>query len=237
MCFSATVSFGTAALLAPIGLYALRQAWTADRRYLPLAAFPLLFALQQAAEGLLWLYIGAHDASLIRTAALGFLLFVYVVWPTLVPLAAAGIETSSTLRKTFLGASLVGLATGSSIYLPLISHIDWMSVSVAQHSISYALHQPWLDPVDDWSSRAIYALFAAGPLLLSSVPGVRRFGALIVLALLLAALMYDYAFPSVWCFFAAVLSAYVMQIVRQAAAQARNGLPSPATLASVETLP
>lgn len=46
MCFSATASFASAAILIPAGIYSVNRALHGDKRYLVLAAFPLLFGIQ-----------------------------------------------------------------------------------------------------------------------------------------------------------------------------------------------
>ncbi|NBC12340.1 MAG: hypothetical protein GVY09_03165 [Gammaproteobacteria bacterium] len=45
MCFNAAASFAASAVLVPAGLHTLRIARAAGPRWLPLAAFPLLFGL------------------------------------------------------------------------------------------------------------------------------------------------------------------------------------------------
>ena len=63
MCFSATASFSAAAVLLGIGTLTLRSALASRhayrRRELPFAAIPLLFAIQQLIEGVIWLTFGA----------------------------------------------------------------------------------------------------------------------------------------------------------------------------------
>ena len=58
MCFSASASFVTAAITGAIGIVTLTR--VNEPRELPFAATPLLFALQQAVEGLLWLNLPAR---------------------------------------------------------------------------------------------------------------------------------------------------------------------------------
>ena len=59
MCFSATASFSAGAVLLGLGTLALK---TASRpRELPFAAIPLLFAIQQLSEGVIWLTF-RHEA-------------------------------------------------------------------------------------------------------------------------------------------------------------------------------
>ena len=56
MCFSATASFSAGALLLGIGTLTLRSALaTRQRHALPFAAIPMLFAMQQLIEGVIWL--------------------------------------------------------------------------------------------------------------------------------------------------------------------------------------
>ncbi len=67
MCFSATVSFSAGALLLGIGTLTLRSALAArQRRELPFATIPLLFATQQLIEGMIWLTVSA-EAPLLST--------------------------------------------------------------------------------------------------------------------------------------------------------------------------
>ena len=55
MCFSATASFSAGTLLIGVGTLTLRSALAArQRRALPFAAIPMLFAAQQLIEGVAW---------------------------------------------------------------------------------------------------------------------------------------------------------------------------------------
>ena len=53
MCFSASASFIAGTSLSAVGVAALRN--TKARSEQPLAAIPLLFGIQQLAEGVIWL--------------------------------------------------------------------------------------------------------------------------------------------------------------------------------------
>ena len=81
MCFSAEASFGAAALLVPSGAYCLRSAVRKMPRWLPLAAVPLVFGIQQCSEGLVWVGLGRDDAALTREASLVYLFFALTFWP------------------------------------------------------------------------------------------------------------------------------------------------------------
>mgnify|MGYP000091041284 FL=1 len=77
MCFSATASFAASAVLGATGIATLAK--TKDRKMLPLATIPLVFAIQQAIEGGLWLTIadGGSDAVLLSALFLFFALFAF----------------------------------------------------------------------------------------------------------------------------------------------------------------
>jgi hypothetical protein len=62
MCFSAEADFAVAAVVAPVGVATLRAA--ARPQELLLAALPLLLALHELTEGVVWLGLqGAHRAG------------------------------------------------------------------------------------------------------------------------------------------------------------------------------
>lgn len=91
MCFSAPASFVTAGITGVIGIAALVR--VRAPRELPLAAAPLLFALQQIIEGLLWLNLPlAPEGSLSAVLTFLFLFFAEAFWPLYAPIVSiAGI--------------------------------------------------------------------------------------------------------------------------------------------------
>jgi hypothetical protein len=176
-------------------------------------SFPLLFGLQQGLEGLLWLDLAcgvtSQTAGVGQGPALGFLFFAYVVWPSLVPLAAWRVEDRPRRRRLFAVAAVLGGLLGGSLYIPLIVDPDWLQVMVLQGSILYHPRLIYDPHVSREVVRAVYALIVALPLVGASNAGVRRFGMLILGSVILTALAFGYAFVSIWCFFAALLSAYL----------------------------
>jgi hypothetical protein len=85
MCFSATASFATAVVVGTIGIVAI--ALTAKPRELPLASIPLLLAVQQAAEGTLWLTLPVAPKSAVTSLMTNmYLFFALVFWPVFSPL-------------------------------------------------------------------------------------------------------------------------------------------------------
>jgi hypothetical protein len=214
MCFNAASSFVAAAALIPAGIYTLHAARDGDIRYRPLAAFPLLFGVQQALEGVLWLELLPDAAGEIGGiafgSALGFLFFAYLLWPGLVPLAAWRVEPPGLRRRLFAATAVLGGLFGGSLFLPLIINPDWLQVFIVRGSILYhpqLIYDPYIDRE---LVRAIYALIVAAPLIGSSDRMVREFGVLILASVMVSAIAFGYAFVSIWCFFAALLSAYLV---------------------------
>jgi hypothetical protein len=168
-------------------------------------------------EGVLWLglgdplgdLVGAPPPTLAPMLALGFLAFAYALWPALVPLAARSVEPRPRRRLMFGLLAIAGTAGGLFIYLPLLLNPDWLGVGILGGSILYEPKMLFDSVLSAPLGRGLYALVVLVPLLASSEPLVRRFGLLIFLSVVLSAVAYGYAFVSVWCFFAAVLSAWL----------------------------
>ena len=80
MCFSATASFTASALLVPIGVYCVKQSTHVQKPYWIIAALPLIFGIQQAFEGSVWITIESGDPSATRLSALSFMFFSHLFW-------------------------------------------------------------------------------------------------------------------------------------------------------------
>lgn len=195
MCFSATASFSVAAVTAGVGVAALRH--VTQTRELPLAAVPLLFAIQQAIEGLLWLRLGgAIGIGSVTQLATGFLIFAEVVWPAYAALAVLAVEPDRRRRQCLLALA----AGGSLLSLMLLVGVlgDPPAVAIRGHSIEYASEVNALS----WQ-QVPYLVLTGAPLLLSSHRAVQAFGGVVLAGFAASAYAYVATFISVWCFFAA----------------------------------
>jgi hypothetical protein len=210
MCFSATASFVAGVVLIPLGAVALAQAWKTDRRYLALAAFPGLFGVQQICEGFLWRSLDDPALPTSHAAAMAFLFFAYLLWLVLTPLAVFLVEERIWLRGVFLGLAIFGGVFGLSLFVPLVVNPDWLTLELARGSILYDTRLIYDGVVSSRVLRVTYAGIICLPLLASTAPGVRVFGVLVTVSVLLAFFFATYAFTSIWCYLAAVLSAYVV---------------------------
>jgi len=227
MCFSASVSYSAAAVLAGTGVFAVRQAGRLPRAYLMWALVPVLFGAQQACEGLVWTQLDAGEAAAAVPYALGFHFFSHFLWLWWLPLGSYLVEPASTgrtgkIRKGIIGGcAIFGAFAGTLVYAVMLLHPGWMSVAVREHSIYYDYSVPWHSPLHlPVTPAALYALTILVPLLISSHKHVRIFGVLAMLSSVLASEAYGYAYVSVWCFFAAVLSLYIVYMMRRLAVSA-----------------
>lgn len=211
MCFSATASFASAAALVSVGAYCVTIARKLPKYYLAIAVIPLLFGVQQFIEGMVWQQLELIDP--LRTAALGYLFFSHFFWLLWIPLICYLFETDTARKDLFFVLLLLGSLFGLSMLVPLLLNPDWLVVVQIRHSISYETVLIYDNYIPRGMVRAVYALVVMPPLLLSSDVSLRKLGYMVAISVLVAVVFYSYAFISVWCFFAALLSVYFAFIV------------------------
>jgi hypothetical protein len=209
MCFSAEASFALAAALTSAAAFTVSRTWRGDRRWLGLALFPAGFAVQQAAEGALWLALDTGDAAGAALASRGFLFFSHVFWLAWVPFSTFLIEPDPRRRRILGWLTVAGAAFGASIGGPSLALSDWLSVEVVQGSIEYHTTLIWDGVLGRTPLRAIYAAIILAALFVSSHRSMAAFGGLILASLAFTLWLRPFAFISVWCFFAAILSLYM----------------------------
>ena len=220
MCFSATASFAAAGVTSVAGGAALHG--VQRRSQLPLAAIPLIFAIHQFAEGVLWLGLTQpQHAAWQRPAMFAFLFFAEVVWPVWVPLAILASEAHPARQKLLRALLALGIALAVTRLYGLYAYP--VSATIAGQHIQYRLDAPFtLRRIAD----VCYAIVTVVPLFVASTKQVRWIGVLIVVSLVFSKLLFYQTFISAWCFFAALISALVVVVVRRRAA------PQPASVAA-----
>jgi hypothetical protein len=222
MCFSATVSYSAAVVLVSTGAYAVHQARRLPPAYWFWALVPVLFGIQQAFEGMVWQALNAGNDKAVVPYALGFHFFSHFLWLWWLPLCsylveAGQVHNSGKIRQRIIaGFAIFGAFAGTLVYSFMLLHPEWMSVSVREHSIVYDFSAPYQSNIQiPVTPVMLYGLTILVPLFASSHRLIRIFGVLVVLSMVLASAAYNKAFVSVWCFFAAVLSLYLVYMVRQ----------------------
>jgi hypothetical protein len=206
MCYSPTASFTSAALLGVIGVATVRQVRSPGT--LLFAATPLLFAFHQFAEGLVWLGLQGRIGPIARDhASFLFTLYAQGVLPFLMPLAVTVMEPAPRRRAIMSGLTAIGAIAAVWDAYGLIALPT--EVAIDHHSIAYRNAM-----TASLVISLLYIVATCGSLLLSSFRTVRWYGALNVVALTIVEIVRATAFASVWCFYAALMSAVIYWQVR-----------------------
>ncbi len=211
MCFSATGSFALSGVLAGIG--AVSVARNASKQTAMFASIPLIFAAQQAAEGMVWLTIsgGAHAVAQ-RVSASAFLALALVVWPTWLPFSLRMMERSPMRRRLLTGLFAVGVVVSG--YALMLLTMGRPVARVVGHSVRYEYAGSSDFPIHTWY-LAVYLLPTVVPFFVSTARLTTAIGAMLIVSLAIAAVVERDALASVWCFFAAALSGVVVAAVEQ----------------------
>jgi len=208
MCFSATASFAVGAVLVPAGVYCVRSAFTKNIRYFPLALTPLVFSAQQFSEGLVWVGMGRADPAWCTRASLVYLFFALSFWPVWIPLSMALLDERRFAKAILVVCLLMGCCWTWFLFVPLALDPDrWLATEVVHCSIYYCfVDLPIFAVFRPDLVRLLYFIPIFLAVGVSANQAVPVLGILFVVSAVIAQLVFSYAFVSVWCFFAALLS-------------------------------
>lgn len=208
MCFSATASFLASGYLATMGILCLKKNRIPHATLF--AAIPLIFALQQATEGLLWLSHTHGWTCMQHIMPYLFLLFAFCIWPMWIPLSLALIEPCEVRRKAIVLLGMIGTILALYLYgfvllhgitaLPLDCHIYYDVTIPSSESIIGSI---------------AYLLATVASFFISSLPIMWLFGLILLLSYWISYIFYFAHLISIWCFFAAVLSGFVYIMIKQ----------------------
>lgn len=212
MCFSAEASFAAAVVLVPAGVASVNRAYRESRRYLPIAALPLLLGLQQFFEGLVWTANVQGSDNFVRVFSMAYMLFAWLIWPIWLPFSTYFLEPCRR-RYLYLLFAILGGVVGGIQYIPYFAHENWLVIRFLDNAISYQGTILFDLIMRREITNSIYITVVVLPLLTSSLSGVRIFGAIILAVILMTYLFFQYAYISVFCFGAAVMSLYLVYFV------------------------
>ncbi len=214
MCLSASVSFMAAGVLATGGGFAVWKAWTINKRYLPIALMPIFAGIQQFMEGHVWMGLNAGAPDMIWWAAMGFILFSWLMWPTWVPFAMYFLEPPGSKRKKPLMLfALAGLTFGLTLYVPHLFNPDWVQVKISRQSITYedTMLLDYIMP--RWGTYAIYMVLLIIPPLLSTYKHMRIFGLTMIAVVAIVWAFFAYANISFFCLLAGLATIHLIYII------------------------
>jgi Family of unknown function (DUF6629) len=219
MCFSATASFTASLVLIPMGTYCVSLVRREKRPYILFALIPLLFGLQQFFEGFVWL--GSLSTDSYRYSALTYLFFSHFVWLIWIPLSCYNVERDIFKKNIFSTLVFVGASLGLLMYVPILVNEDWMHAQTYNYSIKYNLRFVSDSYLPQKYLTVIYALVVVAPLLVASDRYLKILGAIVLFSFIISIIAFQYTFISVWCYFSAVSSTYILfMLIRKKEIQA-----------------
>src|SRR3990172_9378912 len=205
MCFSAEASFAAAAILLPAGAIGVQRAYRTDPRYLPFAALPIFFGLQQLLEGLVWTGNALSSDTMVERFSLAYMFFSWLAWPVWIPFSAYFLEPCRR-RYIYLIFAIIGGMLGATQYFPYFAHEGWLVTKFLPHAISYQGPVLFDLIMRREITNAIYLFVIVAPLLTSSDRRAQIFGILISAVASVTYLFFQFAYISVFCFGGALMS-------------------------------
>jgi hypothetical protein len=202
MCFSATANFVGSGVLGAVGVATLTH--VKHRRELLFASLPTLFALHQFTEGWVWLGLdGYFSPQFTHNMGAAFVLYAQGLLPFLLPLSVMLFEETRARRRAMMPLVVLGGLLTLFMLWGLTAYP--LQVSVEHNSIvyvNYATNRTWV--------AVLYVIATCGSLFVSKVRVMVAFGAANLGILLAVMAVRRYAFTSLWCAYAAVVSVIIL---------------------------
>ena len=207
MCFSATASFSAGIVLTVIGIVAIKK--VQHRSQFMFAAIPLVFAVQQFSEGLLWLTLPYPELQFVqKNTAYFFLIIAQILWPIYVPVAILLVEKEKTRKKIQWVLIVFGLLASCRLAYCLLVY-DANALIDCYH-ITYIQDYP---QKLRWVTGILYVISTIAPPFFFHIKRMWMLGTTIMISYLITALFYENYLVSVWCFFASIISISVWFIM------------------------
>jgi len=212
MCFSASVSFTASIGLLGAASYLFTQSKHLNLGSLVSITMPVAFALQQAAEGVVWLGLNNDNHSLAHTASLVYQFFVFF-WLVYFPLLGLVNEPRINIarRRIFYVAMALGLVAACYKFIPWLLNDSWMGPAITNQCISY-YHRDLFTNIPDFWQILMYFTLCTLSLFVSSHRVLHYLAIVSALSILIVGMFFFYAFTSLWCFSAAVMSIMIIKI-------------------------
>ncbi|MFI5332630.1 MAG: DUF6629 family protein [Candidatus Babeliales bacterium] len=205
MCFSAHASFGSALFLTGMGIAALSQTRTNNQRLL--ALIPVLFAVQQTMEGIIWT-THTNPTNWWATAAPYVFLIIASSWSTIIPVAVWLMEKSRKRAHDMYLFIGMGVVYTSVAYIALALYP--VHAHVTQH-IAYTVDTPEHTPysfLQFW-----YLITITVPPCIATTRHMRLFGIGTLISFIGSHAWETSHVASIWCFFAALISSLIVYVL------------------------
>jgi hypothetical protein len=202
VCFSATANFVGSGVLGAVGAVTLTR--VKHRRELLFAALPLLFAIHQFIEGFVWLGLdGILSPAVTHDMGAAFMLYAQGLLPFLLPLSVLLFEPDKKSRQRML--PFLALGVGTTLYILWALTAFPTQIYVRGNSIVY-INQA----TNNMTVAALYVIATCGSLFFSEIRMMVVFGAANLAIILVVMAFKRYAFTSLWCAYAAIVSVIIL---------------------------
>lgn len=203
-------SFASGALLGGVGIATLTK--IRSPRELLLGSLPLMFAVHQIEEGVVWMAMEGQVAPPVGQLSIDlYIYFAHALLPAIIPWCFWLAEPEKSHRTWLI--PLVVLGTMLCAFALWKLSDGTIVAQVRRHSIEYE------DAVTNHWFAAVYVIVTCLPPFLSSYPWMIRFGALNLAALIVVGVFRAIYLTSLWCAAAAVVSVLIYFHFRRAAAR------------------
>ena len=207
MCFSPEASFAGGIIISAIGIATVRKVHNPSQ--IVFASIPLFFGIQQIAEGFLWMTLPDNDfINIQKISTYVFLIMAQVIWPLMIPVSIMLMEENINRKKVMRLFSGLGLALSLYYSFCLLTFSVHPEISgyhiLYKNDFPHSLSNP---------AFAVYLTVTVTPLFLSGIKRTWLLGILMTFSCLITAIFFRQYLTSVWCFFAALISAVIFWIL------------------------
>jgi len=208
MCFSAEASFTGGLIITSIGVVSVVK--VRNPKQLLFASIPIFFGVQQIIEGFIWILIPHPEYFAYQNiAAHLYLVFAHALWPLIIPLSVLLMEENARKIKILRILTAVGLCL--MLFYLACQFIYTLSPQIDCYHILYVSDFPL---AISNSALVFYLICAFTPLFISSNKRTKVMGTLMLFACIITVLFFTIYLTSVWCFFAALISAVVIWVLK-----------------------
>ncbi|GEP51067.1 hypothetical protein FNO01nite_17390 [Flavobacterium noncentrifugens] len=173
------------------------------------AAIPFIFAIQQGAEGILWLSLPRGELLYLQESITYFYLIIaQIIWPIWVPVALLLLEKEQSRRE--FQRILVGIGILVSAYLTYCLFHFKVQSEIDCYHIAYIQTYPETFRV---FGGILYITATILPPFFSHIRHMWLLGVTVLISYLVTTVFYENYLVSVWCFFASVISMSVYWIM------------------------
>jgi len=209
MCFSATASFSAGVVLSVIGVSAIKKVRHPSE--IMFASIPFIFAIQQTAEGILWLTLAKGNSVFLQNSMTHFYLIIaQIVWPIWVPLSILFLEKKRIQKRIQKILVLIGGLV--SLYMTYCIFNFSMQSKIDHYHISYTQNYP---EIFSLFGSSLYVIATIGPAFFSHIRHMRILGTSVLLSYIISIIFYEDYLVSVWCFFASIISISVYIVMQE----------------------